>query len=349
MTAGHGDPNVIRVVAFSVLDLSPIPAGLGAREALDNTIRLAEHAEHIGAKRYWLAEHHNAASLASSSPEILISQVAARTAALRVGAGGVMLLNHASLKVAETFRVLEALFPGRIDLGLGRAPGTDPRTARALRRDLQIGPERFEEQLRELLDFLTEAGGPRPARPSNVVAIPAGVPAPEIFILSSSDHGASVAGANGLGLAFAHHMNPADAISEISRYRALFRPSSLRSRPYTIASMSVIVAESDARADALASSARLALVRMMQGQRDLPLASEEEASSYAFDDEERAVLAAFEPSAVIGGPARVRALLEAFVAASGVDEIMIVTNVHDHAARCESYSRAAEIVASLES
>lgn len=335
------------MVAFSVLDLSPIPAGLGAREALQNTLRLADHAERIGAERYWVAEHHNAASLASSSPEILIGQIAAKTRRMRVGAGGVMLLNHPSLRVAENFRVLEALFPGRIDLGLGRAPGTDPKTARALRRNAPIGPEHFEEQLSELLALFDETEAPRPARPSSVIAIPAGVPSPKVFILSSSDHGAGLASERGLGFAFAHHMSNTEAASEIRRYRALFRPSRFAARPYAIVSMSVIVAETEERAQALAASGRVALVRMMQGQRDLPLPSMEEALAYPFDEEERAVLAAFEPNAVVGSAADVRERLATFVEESGVDEIMIMTMIHDHAARCESYTRAAEIVASL--
>ncbi|HVY49486.1 MAG TPA: LLM class flavin-dependent oxidoreductase [Minicystis sp.] len=334
--------------ALSVLDLSPIPAGASARDALANTVRLAELAESIGARRYWLAEHHNAASLASSAPEVLIARVAAATRTLRVGSGGIMLPNHAALKVAETFRVLEALFPGRIDLGLGRAPGTDPRTARALRRGVDVRPEEFAAQLDELVTYLDDDEVPRPPRPTSTVAIPVGVAPPEVFLLSSSDYGAAVAGERGLGFAFAHHMNPEGAAGEIARYRRAFRPSKQRPRPYAIASIGVVCGETDAVAEELASSGRLALVRMMQGQRDLPLPSVDEARAHPFDDEERAVLAAFEARAIVGGPARVGERLAALVDETGADELMVTTMVHDHAARCRSYALLADVVASLD-
>ncbi len=333
--------------ALSVLDLSPIPSGASAGEALRATIQLAQYAETLGAKRFWVAEHHNAGSLASSAPEILIGQIAAVTGSLRVGSGGIMLLNHSALHVAESFRVLEALFPGRIDLGLGRAPGTDPRTARALRRGLDLGPEVFPEQLRSLISLLSERRGPRPPRPADIIAVPAGVGSPELFLLSSSDYGAAVAGELGLGFAFAHHMSPRDAVSEIARYRAAFRPSQFLATPYAIASMNVIVGSSDEEATELASSGRLALLRMMQGQRDLPLPSVEEALAYPYDDDERAVLAAFAPNALVGSQAQVRAELCAFVEASRVDEIMVLAMIHDAEARRRSLGRVAEIVRTL--
>ena len=216
-----------------------------------------------------------------------------------------------------------------------------------LRRGVDVAPDAFGDQLDELLGYLAEDGTPRSPRPASIVAIPVNVPPPDIFVLSSSDHGAGVAAKRGLGFAFAHHMSPLDTVSQIARYRASFEPSKFRKEPYAIASMSVICAETDEAAGALASSGRLALVRMMQGQRDLPLASVEEARAYVFDDEELAVLAAFETHAVVGGPGHVRAKLRAFIRASDVDEIMVLTLVHDVEARRRSYSLVAEILAGL--
>jgi luciferase family oxidoreductase group 1 len=335
------------MTAFSVLDLSPIASGSSARDALLRTVELAVHAESLGARRFWLAEHHNAASLACSAPEIMIGHVAMRTLRLRVGSGGIMLPNHAALKVAETFRVLSALHPERIDLGLGRAPGTDPRTARALRRGADVAPERFADQLDELTRFFADDEVPRAPWPTSTLAIPVGVTAPELFILSSGDHGAPVAGARGLGFAFAHHMNPVDAATEIARYRAAFEPSAQRSAPYAIAAVHAVCADTDEEADALASSGRLALLRMMQGQRDVPLPSPEEAAAHRYDEEERAVLAAFEGRAIVGDPARVSAALSELVASTGADELMVLTLVHDAERHRHSNALVAEIVRAL--
>jgi luciferase family oxidoreductase group 1 len=196
--------------AVSVLDLSPIPSGSTAGDALRNTLDLARHAEALGLRRYWLAEHHNAGGLACSAPEILIGQVAATTHSIRVGSGGIMLPNHSPLKVAEMFRVLHALFPGRIDLGLGRAPGTDPRTAAALRRSREaVSLDNFPEQLAELTRYLDDDGPPRPGFSGTIRAIPTNVPSPELWLLGSGDSGGAVLAAeHGLGFAFAHYMNP---------------------------------------------------------------------------------------------------------------------------------------------
>lgn len=334
------------MTAFSVLDLSPIRAGEDAPRALRETIAFAQHAEALGARRVWLAEHHNAGTLASSSPEILIGQVAAATQRIRVGAGGVMLPNHSPLRVAEQFRLLEALFPGRIDLGLGRAAGTDPRTARALRRGVESSSDDFAGMFDELAAYLDDRSTPRGPRPTSIVAIPSGVGSPLPFLLGSSDYGATFAAARGLGFAFAHHMNPREAATELRRYRAAFLPSRSHGEPLAIASVSVIAAASDADAEELAASGRLALVRMSQGQRDLPFPSVSEALAHAFDEEELAVIEGYRDASLIGGPDRVRAGLRALLEASGADELVVLTQVHDGDAKRASLALVAEILAS---
>jgi luciferase family oxidoreductase group 1 len=333
-------------IPLSVLDLSPIPAGASAGEALRNTIDLARHAEALGLARYWLAEHHNAAGLASSAPEIMIGQVAAATGTIRVGSGGMMLPNHSSLKVAETFRVLHALFPGRIDLGLGRAPGTDGRTAAALRRGIRpLSADDFPVQLDELCDYLEGEASPRPAFSPTIAAIPTGVPAPELWILGSSDFGAALAAERGLGFAFAHQLNQHDAVAMLRAYRARFRPSPYRATPAAILAVSVICAETDARAEELASTADLGGVRYAQGLRDLPMPGTAEALAYQYSPDEESLRRLHRERHVVGSVDRVRAILRELVASSGADEVMVMINVHDHAARKRSYDLVREALA----
>jgi len=252
-----------------VLDLSPIVSGSRAGDALRHTIDLARHADAVGLRRYWLAEHHNAGSLACSAPEILIGQVAAATRSIRVGSGGIMLPNHTPLKVAESFRVLHALFPGRIDLGLGRAPGTDPRTAPALRRSREaVKADDFPEQLAELARYLEPDGPPRPGFATTIRAIPTNVPSPELWLLGSGDSGgAALAAERGLGFAFAHYMNPDEAAPVLRRYRETFVPSPGLAKPWAILAIGVICAESDEAAERLSTSSELAMVWFRQGTR----------------------------------------------------------------------------------
>ncbi len=330
--------------ALSVLDLSPVPSGSTAGDALRNTIDLARHADALGLRRYWLAEHHNAGGWACPAPEILIGQVAAATRSIRVGSGGVMLPNHTALKVAETFRVLHALFPGRVDLGLGRAPGTDPRTAALLRRSrAAVAADDFPEQLAELTGYLDEDEPPRPAFTGSVRAIPMHVPAPELWLLGSSEAGgALIAAQRGLGFAFAHHINPDDAVRVLRRYRESFVPSPRRREPWAILAVSAVCAETDAEAQRLALSGELAMVWFFQGVRDRPLPSVEEALAYRFDEREEAMRHARGPNLLVGGVARLREELGALVEATGADEVMVLTHVHDHAARKRSYELIAE-------
>lgn len=323
---------------LSVLDLSPIPSGSSATDALRNTIDLAVRAEAAGYTRYWLAEHHNMASVASSAPEIMIGQVAARTTSLRVGAGGIMLPNHSPLKVAELFRVLSALFPGRIDLALGRAAGTDPRTANILRPRIEnIGEDAFAEQLEALLGYLGVDELPRPRFARNTIAVPTGVAPPALFLLGSSDYGSRAAAKRGFGFAFARHMNPVDAEAELLHYRSAFVPSEHGRAPHAIVSIAAICAPTDAEADRLATSGELSIVRFMQGMRDLPLPSVAEAEAHAFDHEERALLAAMGGRSLVGSPGEVAEKISAIASACRADEVMVLTHVHDHDARCRSY------------
>jgi luciferase family oxidoreductase group 1 len=333
---------------LSVLDLSPIPSGSTAGDALRNTLDLARHAELLGFRRYWLAEHHNAGALACPAPEILIGQVAATTRSIRVGAGGIMLPNHTALKVAETFRVLHALFPGRIDLGLGRAPGTDSRTAAVLRRSREaLAIDDFPEQLNELVRYLDDDGPPRPGFSGTVRAIPTHVPSPELWILGSSEAGgALLAAERGLGFAFAHHINPADAVRILRQYRKAFVPSPRRREPWAILALALICGESDEDARKLARSSELAMVWFHQGIRDRPLPSVEEALAYRFDAHEEALRVGRDAHLLVGGVARVREQLRALVEASGADEVMVMTHVHEHAARKRSYELVAEALAS---
>jgi luciferase family oxidoreductase group 1 len=336
-------------IPLSVLDLSPISSGSSAGDALRNSLDLARHAESLGLRRYWLAEHHNAGGLACPAPEIMIGQVAAATRTIRVGAGGIMLPNHTSLKVAETFRVLHALFPGRVDLGLGRAPGTDPRTAAILRRSREaVVADEFPEQLESLVAYLDDDGPPRTTFGGPVRAIPTNVPSPELWLLGSSDAGgAAMAAARGFGFSFAHHINPDDSATVMRRYRESFVPSPRRREPWAILALGAICADTDEEAERLATSSELAMVWFLQGIRDRPLPSVEEALAYAYAPHEEALRGERKSQSrvVIGGPARVKGELRALVQACQADEVMVLTHVHDHAARKRSYTLLAEALA----
>ena len=332
-----------RALRLSVLDLSPIPAGCSPGEALQHTVDLARHAEDLGLTRHWLAEHHNAAGVASAAPEILICRLAAATRALRIGSGGIMLPNHSPLKVAEVFRLLHALFPGRIDLGLGRATGTDKRTAGRLQRTAQPSTgDDFPEALDELTGYLAVDAAPRAAWAATTVAVPAGVAPPDLWILGSGESGAAVAAERGLGFAFAHHFNPEDAIGMLRAYRAKFRPSPFLAEPRAILAVSAICAETDREAQRLASSGELGGVRFAQGHRDSPLPTVEEAASHRWDDDEKSLRSLHRLRHIVGSVDEVAERLRDLAAASGAEEIMVQTHVHDQAARRRSYTLLAE-------
>jgi luciferase family oxidoreductase group 1 len=329
---------------LSVLDVSPVPSGSTGADALRNTLDLARLADELGYTRYWLAEHHNTELIASSVPEVMIGHVACATKRIKVGSGGVMLPNHAPLKVAETFRTLEALHPGRVDLGIGRAPGTDGLTALALRRSrAALTTDDFPKQFEELLAFFSgEFPGDHPFR--RITAVPDGVATPDIWLLGSSDTSARIAAELGLGFAFAHHIKPARAVEVLRIYREQFRPSTYLSEPRSIVAVSVVCAETGEQADELARSADLTFLRFAQG-KFVPLPSIAEASNHPYTADEREAIRANRARVFVGSPATVRQQLSHLAEQAGVDEIMVTTMTHEHEARRRSYSLLAEAFA----
>ena len=329
---------------LSVLDLSPVVSGAAPAQALRNSLDLARLADRLGYTRYWLAEHHNMPAIASSAPEIMIGQIAAQTSGIRVGSGGVMLPNHAPLMVAERFKVLEALYPGRIDLGLGRAPGTDQVTSYALRRRQGISEaDDFLDRFQELL-LLESRAFPEGHPYHRINAMPAGVPLPPIWLLGSSDYSAQLAAQIGAGFSFAAHFSDLDPAIPMQLYRARFTPSERMDKPYAILALAVICADTDAQADRLASAADLHFVRRAKGEY-LPLASPEEAAAYDYSPIDRERVAHNRKRLVVGGREAVQQRLQAMIASTEADEVMITTMVHDHQARRHSYELLAQMFA----
>jgi luciferase family oxidoreductase group 1 len=332
------------MIPLSVLDLSPVSAGATAAQALRNSLDLARLADGLGYTRYWVAEHHNLPSIASSAPEIMIGQIAAVTKNMRIGSGGVMLPNHAPLMVAERFKVLEALFPGRIDLGLGRAPGTDPATSYMLRRRQGINEEDdFLERFQELM-LLETRGFPEGHPFHKVWAMPADVTLPPIYLLGSSDYSAQLAGQIGAAFSFAHHFATFDAVEAMKIYRDNFRPSAAHKAPYAILATHVVCADTDAEAERLATTVELNFVRRAKGEY-LPLASPEDAAKYDYTPVDRARIAQNRSRLTVGSPATVKARLAPLMAATQANELMVTTMVFDHAARKHSYELLAQAFA----
>jgi luciferase family oxidoreductase group 1 len=329
------------MIPLSILDLSPVASGSTAAQALRNSLDLARLADSLGFTRYWVAEHHNMPSIASSAPEIMIGQIAAATARIRVGSGGVMLPNHAPLMVAERFKVLEALYPGRIDLGLGRAPGTDPATSYALRRRQGISEEDdFLDRFNELM-LLESRGFPAGHPFANVRAMPADVPLPPIYLLGSSDYSAQLAGHIGAAFAFAHHFANFDAAEAMRLYRETFKPSPAHDKPYAILATHVVCAETDAEAERLAGTVDLNIVRRAKGEY-LPLASPEEAAAYDYAPVDKARIAQNRARVAVGSPATVKGKLTPLLEATRAQELMVTSMLYDHAARKRSYELLAE-------
>jgi luciferase family oxidoreductase group 1 len=319
-------------IPLSVLDLAPVPTGTTAAEAARRTVDLARLAERLGYVRYWFAEHHSMASVASSCPEILIAHAAAATSRIRVGSGGIMLPNHAPLRVAEAFHTLEALHPGRIDLGLGRAPGSEPAASRALRA---FDGEAFPSHLAELLAL--SRGELPEGHPFGRVRVMPEVPGlPPVWLLGSSGASARMAGSAGMGYSFASHFSPTPARPAFAAYRDSFRPSAQFERPHAILGVAVVCAETEERARHLATTMELARLRISRGEF-LPLPSPEEALAYPYSEGERAALREFRAMTISGAPDAVRAQIEAKVRETGADEVMVVSTVHDHAERLRSY------------
>jgi luciferase family oxidoreductase group 1 len=328
-------------VPLSVLDLAPVGRGSTPRDALRNSLDLAPIVEALGYHRHWVAEHHNMPGIASSSPPVLLAHLASVTSTIRLGSGGLMLPNHASLAVAEQFGMLEALHPGRIDLGIGRAPGTDPVTARALRRGPgMLGADDFPAQLTELLGYF---GGSLPeGHPfERVTAVPAQGYLPEIWLLGSSTYSAQAAGILGLPFSFAYHFAPAALMEALDAYRSAFRPSEQLAEPYVMLGVSVVCAPSVEQARWLASPGALAIVRLRSGQPDV-YPTPEEAAEYHYTPAEKNIVSAWTASHVVGDAASVRTGLEELVQRTDADELMISTMVHGHDDRIASYRLVAD-------
>jgi luciferase family oxidoreductase group 1 len=331
------------MVALSVLDLAPIVAGGTPGQALENSRDLAQHAERLGYKRYWLAEHHNMPGIASAATAVAIAHVAGGTSTIRVGAGGIMLPNHAPLVIAEQFGTLASLYPGRIDLALGRAPGTDQLTAHALRRSLNAtNMDDYPRDVMELMYYFRDA---EPAQ--KVRAIPgAGTKVP-VWILGSSTYGAQLAAALGLPYGFASHFAPAELDQAIEIYRANYRPSEENPKPYVMVGTSVFAAPTDEEARYLFSSQQQAFVNLRTGNPG-PLPPPVEDFEENLDPRARFILGQALSCAIVGSPETVKRGLKDFAARTGADEIIATANMFDHAARVRSYEIAAAARQELE-
>ena len=328
------------MIPLSVLDLAPITEGSTASQALANTRDLAQHAERLGYQRYWLAEHHNMPGIASAATSVVMAHVAGGTNKIRVGAGGIMLPNHAPLVIAEQFGTLDALFPGRIDLGLGRAPGTDGLTAQALRRNLSGGAESFPDDVIELMQYF------RPAEPGQrVQAVPGAGQQMQFWILGSSLFGAQLAAALGLPFAFASHFAPGQLHAALRIYRQQFTPSALLAKPYVMPGISVVAADTEREARTLMSSLLQAFVALRRGQ-PRPLPPPIEGFESQLQAGEIAMLQQSLACAVMGDAQQVRAGLEKFIHDTQADELVITSQIFDHDARRHSFALVAEMLSS---
>jgi luciferase family oxidoreductase group 1 len=326
------------MIPLSILDLATVATGSSPAQALRETTMLAVEAERLGYHRFWVAEHHAIAAVASSAPAVLIEHLASATTTMRVGSGGVMLPNHAPLVVAEQFATLEALHPGRIDLGLGRAPGTDHVTARALRRSADLSADHFPDDVVELIRYLL---------PNDNPAHPAPVPGsgylPEVWLLGSSTFSAQLAGILGLPFSFAYHFAPALLFQAVETYRVNFQPSLLLEKPYFMVAASVICADTDDEARQLSLSSALNILQRSTGRMG-PLPSVAEAAARSFTESEQALIDDAMNSHIIGSPDTVQKGLAALVERVHADELMVSTRTHSYEARARSY----ELLAGLD-
>jgi luciferase family oxidoreductase group 1 len=323
--------------ALSILDLAFVPEGGTPADALRRSLELAQHAERCGYTRFWLAEHHNMIGVASAATSVVIGFIAGGTRTIRVGAGGIMLPNHSPLVIAEQFGTLESLYPGRIDLGLGRAPGTDQRTLRALRRD-PMSAESFPQDVLELQALLA------PRKPGQVVeAVPGtGLEVP-LWILGSSLYGAQLAAALGLPYAFASHFAPDELMGALAAYRASFRPSAQLASPYAMVGANVVVAETDAQARRLYTSVQQGFTNLLRGARGRLQPPIDDIESY-WTPAEKAHASRMLACSFVGSPATVRAGLTQFAAQTGADEIIVASGIFDQGARLRSYELLAEVM-----
>jgi luciferase family oxidoreductase group 1 len=323
------------MVPLSVLDLAPIIQGSDARQALHNALDLAQHAERWGYRRYWVAEHHNMPGIASAATSVVVGHIGAGTSTIRVGAGGIMLPNHAPLLIAEQFGTLAALFPGRIDLGVGRAPGTDPVTTRALRRTLAGDVDTFPDDVVELIEYLA------PADPGQLVqAVPGAGSKVPVWILGSSLFGAQLAAELGLPYAFASHFAPRLLEPAIDVYRRRFRPSEQLDKPYVMLGVNVVVADTVEAARLLATSLQQAFLALRRGRR-APLPPPMPGFDEQLTAPERATLDDILSCSFIGSQATVHRGLEEFASRTGADELIVAAQIFDHEARLRSYALVA--------
>jgi luciferase family oxidoreductase group 1 len=325
------------MTTLSVLDLATVARGATAADALADTVRMAPEVERLGYRRMWVAEHHGMPMVASSAPAVLIGHLANVTTTLRVGAGGVMLPNHAPLVIAEQFGTLEALHPGRIDLGLGRAPGTDQVTARALRRAAEVGPDTFPDDVVELINYLLDRDAP--------ASLPAAMPGrgylPEMWLLGSSTFSAQLAGMLGLNFSFAYHFAPGLVDQALALYRSTFTPSILLDAPHAMVAVSVVCAPDEDEARWLAGPSGLTMLQLRTG-RPGPVATPEEAAAYRYTDPERALIESATASHLVGDPEQVHRGLVELEERTGADEIMLSTRAHSFDARLQTLSLVAE-------
>ncbi len=328
------------MIPFSILDLCPIAEGSNAAQSFKNSLDLAQHAEAWGYKRFWLAEHHSLPGVACAATSVLISHIGAGTKSIRIGSGGIMLPNHAPMVIAEQFGTLESLYPGRIDLGLGRAPGSDQATSQALRRHAAAG-EDFPQEVGELLHWFS------PERPGQqVVAVPgAGIQVP-IWILGSSTWGAQFAAVNGFPYAFASHFAPQQMMQALELYRSRFQPSEWLAKPYAMLGINVVAAPTDEEARLLFTSRLQSTIANRTGRRSL-LPPPDPDFENRLGPMERSIIDELQPGAIIGSPETVKEGLAKFIAKTGADELIIAAAIFDHAKRLRSYEITAEVRRSM--
>jgi luciferase family oxidoreductase group 1 len=331
-----------RAVPLSVLDLAPVATGSSVGEALQASIALAVQVEALGFKRFWVAEHHNMPGIASSSPPVLLAAVAGRTSTIRVGSGGVMLPNHAPLVVAEQFGMLEALHPGRVDLGIGRAPGTDQLTAFALRRSVEaLTADEFPTQLTDLLGFFS-GHWPAGNLMAQITAVPGKGNQPALWLLGSSGYSAQVAGTLGLPFAFAHHFSPANTVPALELYRSTFKPSETLAQPHAMVCAAVLCADNDEAARQLAEPAALGFLKLRAGHPST-MPTPDETAAYPYSPAERDFVDSRLDSQIIGSSATVRRGIEQLIADTHADELMLTTSTFEPADRLRSFALVAEL------
>ncbi len=325
---------------LSVLDQSPVRAGSTPYEALQETIELARHCDALGYHRYWVSEHHASDALAGCSPEVLLGRLGAETQQIRLGSGGIMLPHYSPYKVAENFKLLQTLYPERVDLGVGRAPGTDPFTAAAIRYGSRVGPEHFPNMIADLQALLNDTDPPTPGMEA-ARAFPTTTTPPQMWMLGSSDDSATLAGLAGLPYNFAYFINPNITPDIFDIYRERFKPGPNLQQPHTCLSLFAVCAETEEEAQRLASSRDLWYIRLLRGNPG-PFPTPEEARDYPYAQSERDLIAANRDKRAVGTPQQVREKLEMLAQTFGANEIMLVSIVHDHKARLRSYELLAQ-------